>query len=463
MDESSLIAVVGAGPSGLAVAKALKDKGIAYKQLEADDDLGGNWYHGVYKTAHIISSKKTTEFSDFPMPEAYPDFQNSHQMLEYLRSFATTFGLRPNMEFNRKVTAVRQRADELWDVQLNSNEWRVFKGVVICNGHHWHKRFPDYPGKFDGTIIHSKDYKSPEQLRGKKVLVIGGGNSACDIASEAARVADSCSLSLRSGYWFLPKTVFGTPLTEIFSVSWPVWAQRIVLKTILKITVGDYRKYGLPLPNHKIFERHPTVNSELLHYLKHGRIKPFPDVKSYQGEEIEFVDGQKSKFDLIVCATGYHLSVPCLPEKFVNVKNGVLQVYGGSAVLDAKNLYVFGTLQPRYGFGPLMTPAAELLATMIKLQDSMVLTVGQVLKIIGDKPPKTQLVDPIQTLRQLSSFKRSVKFLPMIEKMHRSRVTRGRTLPIASPESTERTEPTERTELTEASSERANSSEVTVY
>jgi cation diffusion facilitator CzcD-associated flavoprotein CzcO len=424
-DTSTLIAIVGAGPSGLAVAKALKGRNIPYRQFEAEEDLGGNWYHGVYQNAHIISSKTTTEFADFPMPDSYPDFPNGQQMLAYLRTYAETFNLRENIEFKRKITAVKQRADLLWDVQLDEGEWTAFKGVVVCNGHHWDRRYPEYPGTFSGEILHSKDYKNPDQLRGKNVLVIGGGNSACDIASEAARVAKTCSLSLRHGYWFLPKTVFGTPLTEIFSVSWPVWAQRLILQIILKITVGDYQKYGLPHPNHKIFERHPTVNSELLHYLKHGRIKPYSDVRRYDGTEVEFVDGQKANFDLIVCATGYHLSIPFLPKELVNIKNGVLQVYGGSAMAEAKNLYVFGTLQPRYGFGPLMTPAANLLATMIEMQEKMVLPVGLVLKKMGDKPAKSPLVDPIQTLRQLASFKRRAFLVPIVEKQLRKHLAAG--------------------------------------
>lgn len=423
MTDKITFAIIGAGPSGLAVAKAMKDKNIAYVQFEADDDLGGNWYHGVYETVHIISSKKTTEFADFPMPQSYPDFPSGAQMLAYLRSFTDTFALRPNMQFKSAVTAVNPREDGLWDVQLNDDEWRVFKGVIVCNGHHWDKRYPTYPGKFDGEMMHSKDYKSPEQLRGKKVLVVGGGNSACDIASEAARVGKSCALSLRRGYWFLPKTVFGTPITEIFSVSWPVWAQRLVLKTLLKIMLGDYKKFGLPEPDHKIFERHPTVNSELLHYLRHGRIAPYPDIKRFDGNTVEFVDGRKEKFDVVVCATGFNLSFPFLAKQLVNIKNGVLQVYGGCASPDAKNLYVFGTLQPRYGFGPLMTPAAKLLSTLIELQEEMVLPIGLVLKKLGDKPAETPLVDPIGTLRQIASFNQRAKVLLVVEKQLRKHLS----------------------------------------
>ena len=184
--------------------------------------------------------------------------------------------MRDAIAFDTKVVLVRPRPDELWDVGLGGGEQRVYKGVMVCNGHHWSKRFPEYPGSFCGTYIHSKDYKSPAQLAGKRVLVVGGGNSACDIASEAARVGARCDLSLRRGYWFLPKTILGKPLVEALPPWMPVLLQRLLLRAVLKLTIGDYRRYGLPLPDHKIFEHHPTINSELLHYVKHGRVTPAP-------------------------------------------------------------------------------------------------------------------------------------------------------------------------------------------
>lgn len=427
MPDSSSFAIIGAGPSGLAVARALKAKQIPYVQFEADDDLGGNWYHGVYETVHIISSKKTTEFADYPMPDSYPDFPSGDQMLEYLRNYAEHFGLRDSIQFNTNVKSVTPRGDDSWNVQIEITdeegtkygEERTFKGVIVCNGHHWDKRYPNYPGKFDGDTLHSKDYKKPDQLRDKRVLVVGGGNSGCDIASEAARVGSFCGLSLRRGYWFLPKTVFGIPITELPSVSWPVSMQRLVLRAILKVVTGDYRKFGLPLPDHKIFERHPSANSELLHYLRHGRITCFPDIKQLDGKYVEFVDGRKVEFDSIVYATGYHLSFPFLSKDILQIKNGVVQLYGGSAPADWKNLYVFGTLQPRYGFGPLMTPAATLLASLIELQDEMVMPVGLVLKKIGDKPQESPLVDPIYALRKLNGFQKRCRLLLPVEKRMR--------------------------------------------
>jgi flavin-binding monooxygenase-like protein len=410
-NHSTHMAVIGAGPVGLAMAKALLQHGIRYQQLEADDDLGGNWYHGVYDSAHIISSKKTTEYADFPMPAHYPDFPSAQQMLAYLRAYADAFSLRAHMQFRTKVVSCVPGADGRWKVRLASGEQRLYKGVIVCNGHHWHKRYPQYPGRFTGEYIHSKDYKHPNQLSGKHVLVIGGGNSACDIASEAARVGRSCTISLRRGYWFLPKTLFGMPLTEIIPSWTPVWAQRLLLKILLRIVVGKYEHYGLPQPNHRIFEAHPTLNSELLHYVKHGRIRPRPDVERFEGNRVCFVDGAADEFDMVVCATGFHLSFPFLPADLVPVQGSTALLYGGCLLADYKNLYIVGTMQPRYGFGPLVTPGADLIARLIALQEQMELPIGLVLKASGVRPPRSHLVDPHRAMRQM---RRAPYTLPLL-------------------------------------------------
>jgi cation diffusion facilitator CzcD-associated flavoprotein CzcO len=401
-DRGELMLIIGAGPCGLAHAKALKEAGIAYEQVEADGEVGGNWYHGVYRTVHIISSRKTTEFTDYPMPADYPDFPSGQQVLDYMRAYAGRFELYPNIEFNTKVTMVRPRRDELWDVELASGEQRTYKGVLVCNGHHWHKRFPAYPGEFAGEFLHSKDYKGPEQLTGKRVLIIGGGNSACDVAAEAARVGASAHLSLRRGYWFMPKTLLGKPIVESPVMHLPVSLQRLILRALIRIVVGRYEDYGLPHPDHKIFEKHPTISTEVLHYLKHGRIKPRPDVARFEGSTAHFVDGTSSEFDTVVCATGFYVSFPFLPEGMVTVKNGNLAMLYGSCVLpEYKHLYVIGTRQTRYGIGPLLTPGSKLIARLIQLQNQMELPIGLVMKESGAKLPNSHLVNPITALRQM--------------------------------------------------------------
>ncbi|HKX28452.1 MAG TPA: NAD(P)-binding domain-containing protein [Blastocatellia bacterium] len=415
-DRSQFLAIIGAGPVGLALAKALQNLDVPYEQLEADDDVGGNWYHGVYETAHIISSKKTTEFSDFPMPADYPDFPSRHQMYEYLRAYADHFNLRPRIQFKTKVIMARPLRDERWELELATGEKRIYKGLLICNGHHWARRFPNYPGRFAGEFIHSKDYKRPEQVAGKRVLVIGGGNSACDVASEAARVGACSHISLRRGYWFLPKTVCGVPLVEFIRGWMPVPAQRLLLRAMLRVVFGKYERYGLPQPEHKIFETHPTINGELLHYVKHGRIAPKPDIARFDGHRVEFADGTGAEYDLVICATGYHVSFPFLPAGLVPVKGSIAQLYGGCMLPDYKNLYVIGTSQPRYGFGPLATIGADLVARMIKMQDQMELPLGLVLKESGEKVPTTHLVDPHAAMRRM---KRARLTLPLLLRAER--------------------------------------------
>jgi cation diffusion facilitator CzcD-associated flavoprotein CzcO len=316
--------------------------------------------------------------------------------------------------------------DRLWEVELGNGEKRIYKGVIVCSGHHWDKRFPNYAGKFTGEYIHSKDYKNPQQLADKRVLVIGGGNSACDVASEAARVGRSSDLSLRRGYWFLPKVLFGVPIPELVPGWVPVSVQRLFLRLVLKIAVGKYENYGLPKPEHRIFEAHPTLNNEILHYVKHGRIRPRPDVAKFEGRRVVFVDGSSAEFDMVVCGTGFNLSFPFLPPGVVPVEGKNALLYAGCTLPDYKNLYIVGTPQVRYGFGPLITPAAALLCRLINLQDQMELPIGLVLKESGARLPTTHLVDPHKALRQMRYAKYTLPLLLRKERRMRQRIAGGK-------------------------------------
>ncbi len=408
--------VIGAGPTGLATAKALAENGIPYDQVDADDDVGGNWYHGVYRTAHIISSRNTTQFADYPMPEHYPDFPSRQQMVDYLRGYTDHFGLRANIQFNRKVVYARPVENNQWEISFEGGETCLYKGVMACNGHHWDRRWPDTPGEFGGEYIHSKDYKETSQLADKRVLVIGGGNSACDVIAEAARVGASADLSLRNGVWFFPKTLMGRPVVEVVKPWMPIWLQRVVFKLILRIVVGDYSDYGLPQPNHKIWERHPTLSSEVLHYIKHGNITPRPGITRFLGRHVEFTDGSRAEYDMVVAATGFHVSYPFLPDGMVEVIGAVPQVYGDCLLPDYRHLYLIGWSQPRYGFGPLVTPFCDLLAKMVKLQNDLDYPLGYVLQKSGQKVPDTHLVDPGKALRMLKKAPKRLWLLKLAAK-----------------------------------------------
>ncbi len=411
------LAIIGAGFSGLGIAAALQRHAIPFVIYEAEDDLGGNWRHGVYETVHIISSRKTTEYSDLPMPADYPDFPSAKQMLDYLHTYAAHHQLRPHIRFQTRVEQVAPAAHERWEVTLAGGERQLHKGVIIAIGHHWDCRYPVYPGQFSGQLIHSKQYRTHHILDGKRVLVIGGGNSACDIAVEGARFAAESHISLRRGYWFLPKTMFGVPSVELMTPWVPVAAQRLFLRGMLRIIVGRYQDYGLPEPDHKLFEHHPTVNSELLYYLKHGRITPHPDIRCLDGEMVEFVDGERRPFDLIIAATGYHLSVPFLAPGLIEIRNDVPQLIDGIFSPHYKHLYLFGGQQPRYGAGPLISAGAETLAHFILAQDQMTQPVGAVLARLGRKPPKTMITDPFKALRGARLGQRVAPYLPRLERL----------------------------------------------
>jgi len=421
--------IIGAGPVGLAMANALKKDGIAYDQVDANSGIGGNWHDGVFDTTHIVSSKGTTAFADYPMPADYPDFPSAPQMLAYLQAYAHDRGLTDRVELNKSVKKLTPNPDDTWNVEFADGEHRHYKGAIVCNGHHWARRFPDMPGKFTGEYIHSKDYRRPEQLAGKRVLVIGAGNSAHDIACEAARVGASCDMSMRSGYWFFPKTAFGRPLTDL-PIWWlPVPVQRIVLRGIIAVMIGDYRRYGLKKPNHRIFDRHPTYGTDLLNYLRLGTVKPREEVARFEGETVRFKDGSISDYDIVVAATGFDYSFPFLPKGLFEIKNDVVQIYGGAFPDKVKNLYIIGASQPRGGFGRLVTPAARLYAKMIKLQDEMENPIGAVLKWRNNPIPATQYMDTESTRRRIALSHYLLPLLKRQDKRMLKHVTREHWVP----------------------------------
>lgn len=414
--------VIGAGPVGLAMADALKRRGVAFDQVDASDGIGGLWRHGVYQGVHIVSSKKSTGYTDYPMPAHYPDFPSSTQMLRYLESFAHDRDLHDSIELRRKVVRAGPLADESWRVTFEDGEERSYKGVVVCNGHHWDKRGLHCPGRFTGALIHSADYKDPKQLAGKRVLVVGGGNSGCDIVCESSRVGAACDWSLRSGCWFLPKTVFGTPLTDLPIWNLPVALQRAILRAVVRVFIGDYRRYGLPKPHSKLFERHPAFGTDVLNYLRQGRVKPRPDIARFAGTKVHFVDGSVGEYDLVVAATGFNNSIPFLPKNLVPIENDVVHVYGGAFPANVKNLYVVGWAQPRNGFGTIISPAAKLYAEMIALQDEMELPIGFILKWRGFKVPPSPLIDPGATRRTIWLAR---KILPLLRRRSRLLAEKG--------------------------------------
>ena len=411
MPDSSRHCIIGAGYAGNGVARAFIEAGIPYDQLERNAYIGGNWADGVYDSTQIISSRDSTQYGDFPMPPDYPDFPSREQVLAYLNAYVDRFGLRKRIEFETEVVRCKpldRNGMAGWRVELASGEVREYAGVVVANGHHWDKRYPDYPGAFTGREIHSKDYKHPDDLEGERVLVVGAGNSGCDIAVEAAKELGGTDISMRRGYWFLPKTILGVPTAELDRPAFPVWAQRLFLRVMLRIVYGRYERYGLPHPDHRLFDKHPTVNSQLLYALRHGRVRARPDIARLEGRTVHFVDGTSAEYDTIVWATGFHVSFPFLDRDLFEWQGGAPVRVAGMLPPGIANLYAYGVMQPRGGAGPLITASARLLAEMVRAQERLDHPVAEDFARI-DRPSARMLVGVSETMRRIALGRRALR------------------------------------------------------
>ncbi len=317
--------IIGAGPAGLAAAVALKKVHIPFEMVDAGDKVGGIWDIGrketpMYKSAHFISSKTLSGFQDYPMPEEYPDYPSHSLVQSYIEKFSDHHRLKPFAKFRTKVKEMKPVGDK-WEVSFDDDSHKIYQGVICATGITWHLNYPQIQGEFAGEYIHSFAYKDASIFKGKRVLIIGAGNSGCDIACDAAKEADKAFISLRRGYYFLPKYTLGMPsdlFKEKFSIPFKALDTRISEFLLNKVLVGKLSHFGLPEPDHRLMESHPIMNSRLLHYLGHGDIIARKNVSSFEGREVVFENGNKEEIDLIVAATGYKRIFPFLSEDQVD-------------------------------------------------------------------------------------------------------------------------------------------------
>lgn len=358
-DRTDRVCVVGAGSSGLAAAKNLMQRGFAVDVLEREDDLGGNWNYGkpfarVYRSTHMISSKPFTQYPDFPMPAEFPDYPHHAQVLAYLRAYAERFGVLDRIEFETPVARIEPvDGGRAWDVTTGHGETRRYAAVVIANGHNWSPRIPSYPGEFTGQTLHSAEYRTPHVFEGKRVLVVGGGNSGCDIAVEAAQHGAAAFHSTRRGYWYMPKYLMGKPADQIGDVllrlGVPLWIRRIIASVSVRIVVGPPGESGLPKPDHRLFETHPIVNSLLPYYVKQGSVRPRPDVARFDGRVVHFTDGTAEEVDVVVFATGYNIEFPFIDRAHLNWRDGRPRLFRNVFHPRLDTLFVAGLIQPDSG------------------------------------------------------------------------------------------------------------------
>ena len=365
--------ILGAGSSGLTVAKSLLAAGIPFDCLEREDDVGGNWYLGrpassVYRSTRLISSKPLTEYTDFPMPAHYPDHPDQDMVWRYLRSYAERFDLYRCIEFNTSVAWIAPAEDAAtgWDVTLAGGERRRYRGVVIANGHNWDPRWPEYPGEFAGEVMHSSKYKSPDVLLGKRVLVVGGGNSGYDLASESARHAAATFHSLRRKYPLLPRFFRGRAVDKggEWMLRWrmPLWLRR---RAIARACRAAWQPHEPPAVDHAFFETHPTINGRWPLDVSRGAIVAKPDIEELCGREVRFIDGSSETVDLILYATGFKISFPFLDVEQLHWRGDHPELFLNVFHPQRDDLFVAGLIQPDSGQWWLVDEQAQLIAKFI--------------------------------------------------------------------------------------------------
>jgi cation diffusion facilitator CzcD-associated flavoprotein CzcO len=282
----------------------------------------------MYESAHFISSRKVSGFFDHPMPDDYPDYPSHRQILRYTRGFALTYGLRDKIKFGTAVVG-SEHVGDTWTVTLADGSRQDYRALVCATGTTWSPRMPTVPGTFTGEVRHSATYRDPVEFRGRRVLVVGLGNSGADIVCDSALMAEASFLSVRRGYHVIPKHLFGVPADEFaeYGPSLPLRVERPLFAGLLRVLQGDLTRYGLPKPDHKLFETHPLLNSQLLHHLQHGDVKVKPDVAAFEGDRVRFTDGSTEVIDLVLFATGYDWTIPYVPEGYFTWHDGRPDLY----------------------------------------------------------------------------------------------------------------------------------------
>jgi dimethylaniline monooxygenase (N-oxide forming) len=368
------VCLIGAGSSGIAAGKTLHERGIEFDCYELSDRVGGNWVYGnknqvssSYRSLHINTSRTRMEYSDYPMPESYPDFPRHDHIARYFDDYVDHFGFRDRIRFETGVEHVARRPDGVFEVRVSGGETVEYDAVLVANGHHWDPRRPEpaFPGSdtFAGEQIHSHHYKDESQLVGKDVVVVGMGNSAMDIAVDASYHAKTTYLSARRGVHIIPKYIFGKPMDTIGgSERIPGPVRFAMFRQLLKMQVGDLTKYGLPEPDHKFGEAHPTISGRILDRLAHGAITPKPNIERLEGDRVVFADGSSVHADLVVYCTGYRISFPFLDEAVVDARDNELHLYKHLFHTGVAGLYFLGFIQPLGAIMPIAERQSQLIA-----------------------------------------------------------------------------------------------------
>ncbi|MGW1728565.1 NAD(P)-binding domain-containing protein [Streptomyces sp. NPDC002306] len=379
------VCVVGAGSSGIAACQVLAERGIPYDCYEIGSQVGGNWRYmndnglsSAYRSLHINTSRQIMEYASYPMSEDYPVYPGHAHIARYFDAFVDHFGLRASITFRTEVVDVSPTEEGLWSVAARHRDTGQrtrtrYDAVLVANGHHWKPRWPR-PGlagaeEFTGAQTHSHDYRTPEAFTDRRVLVVGIGNSACDIAVETSRVARRTFLAMRRGAHILPKYMFGIP-TDHLTGSWlaraPLAVQDRGMRLLLRLSRGRLVDYGLPRPLHGVLAAHPTISDDLLSRLGHGDIGVKPAPLRMDSTRVFFDDGSAEEIDAIIYCTGYDISFPFLGGELIDPTDNAPGLYHRVVSPDRPGLYFIGLVQPLGAIMPLAEAQSHWVADLVQ-------------------------------------------------------------------------------------------------
>jgi thioredoxin reductase len=355
-------AIIGAGPCGIAMARCLSKKNIDFQTFEYHSAVGGIWDNKnplstMYNSAHLISSKPMTQFDEFPMDDDVADFPHHSAIGKYFQKFADHFDLNKHIRFNSNITNVSRNEDGTWtlnykDTKSGEEYTEVYKGVILSTGlfNLGNENTPKWEGQesFTGDIIHAANYKDNQTFADKRVLIVGCGNSAADISIDAVHRAAKVDMSVRRGYYFIPKYIFGKPMDQIKSPVkklLPKSIARKIDKKIVTLFAGDPVRFGFPKPDYDFLESHPVINSYLLQYVGHGDIEIVGDIKNLNGSTVNFKDGTSRDYDVILTATGYHIKFSYIEHQLLNWQKNCPDLHLNIFHPEYDNLFVLGLIE----------------------------------------------------------------------------------------------------------------------
>ena len=334
------VAIIGAGACGICAAKYLLESGFDVTVFEIGGQIGGMWCYmndngrsSAYRTLHINTSRGVTRFSDLDFDAATQVFPDHADMHRYLVAYADHFNVTPHIKFHSRVTQVRPAFERetdapRWEVQLATGVSEVFDSVIVASGHLTQPLdMPEFKA-FTGEYVHAHHYKAPEPYVGKRICVVGVGNSACDIASDLCVTAPRCVLVARSGVLILPKLMFGRAFTDITARIQRPWIPRNLRRRITRLLTwlahGDLTRLGFKRPE---ILSHVTSNATVVTDIAYRRIEVKTGIDAIEEKLIRFADGSIAEFDVLIAATGYAIDLDFIPASVLQTADNQLELY----------------------------------------------------------------------------------------------------------------------------------------